>query len=817
MKSANSLLKIVIQLPVLLLLCFLFTTHQLLGQVRVSFHCWIRDSSQEGIPYVPVVLIKEKKVLYQLTDSSGKAFFQNLDTGFYRLLIQTIGYQKVDSSLEIQKPGLAIIYLSPLTHALHGVEIKEFKSALVEKNGIFSFQVDSTQTTGKSLFDLLSQTPTIQEDNQTLSVLNRPIIVFLNGKRIFITGTELVQFLKGLPAQQIQKIQIIPFPGIKYNVPENSAIVNIITVRSRFPYSLLDASLSDEKGMGNTMDESFLFNHQGDRVQYALNLHEYFTKVVDLYNSDLTIPGKFSSHNQYRTVTYNDPVTNFYLTIQGKIDRKNSLSFSTFGFLNNGNPGEKNNCTHAESYYSSTLNSGMSDSISNTFTKFYYRNRRVTSVMSYVYQIDSALDDRVQIDISYIYDADHESNLYRFNQEDVLNNATYTYFLYNNYPKHDKSLYGSILINKNLSHFAQISAALNMTDNQVNAYKKTTIGNDANMLETDSSQTFNFRQHQRIVVAKVGLNNENEDHKFSYDIGARLYFTKEDAYKDNFQFYNRKYVNLIPSISASYSFTGLSLDYSLQSGNAYPDFWSVNPNVEYYNQKLITENNVYLKPSRYYQNLLNITYHNKHVFSIYDSYRRLAILNDLIKVDTSGNIYFTEQNISYDNLFFFRYQTSFNLFNKSLQFNPYILLRYQSIKAPDTLGGMLNKLSSLLVGLNSHFTLSSNKELYADINGYYSTGYIEGFYRVTKPYVNVSADIVKKIHHFSIRLYANDITRYALHQKREYITNLGFIYTESQYHDTRLFGIRISWNFGNQQVHVEPNKPEEVNEVENRL
>lgn len=796
---------------------FILFTHLASAQNNLSFLVRINDSAGHGVGNIPILLIKGSQVHYRLTDSSGKANFTQLDSGTYRLLVQTIGYQKVDSVFPIRENGSMVISLVPVSHTLEAVEIQAFKAGIEARNGIFTVSIDSTALPGKNVYDLLSQIPMIQEENQALTVLNKLIIVFMNGKRLFIDGAELMQFLKGIPAQKIQKIEIIPFPGVKYNVPDNTAVVNIQTVKKQFPYTSLDASLSDEKGMGNTLDGAILMAHQGNHLSYAVNLQGYFTRVVDLYESDLTIPGKMVSHNQYRTITYNDPVTNFYITLEDKINRKNSLSFSTFGFQNNGNPGFKNNCTYAKSSSIVYTGSGAFTSSDSAFTNFYYRNRLITNVLSYIYRIDSLHDDRIQVDLSYIYDADHVSNHYAFYHASSASGNDYADFLYNDYPKQDHSIYGSLLLSKTMANAIQLSAALNFTDNQLSGHKISLGGN--NMI--DSAQTYDFRQHQRIYAVKLGLNNENDDqnHRLNYDLGVRLYFTKENSYQNNLPFYFRKYVNLIPSIHLSYNTDKVNIDYNLQSGNVYPNFWNVNPDVEYYNQKLITENNVYVKPFAYYQNFLTITYHQKHIVSFYDNYMPHAFTGDegFIFIDSSGNIYFTQKNIAFNHLFSIYYQTSFHLYQNHVQLNPLILFRYQSVKAPDSLGGWLNQGPSVQIGCQAHLILSSRKAIYADFNGNFVTGRIDDFYRIKRPYTSISIDFIKKFRQFDVRLYVNDLTRYRFHQKREYISAYPYDYQEIQYHDSRVFGISMNWHIGNQHIQVEPSKPEEVNDVENRL
>src|SRR5579875_295559 len=109
---------------------FILFTHLAFAQNNLSLLVRINDSARHDVGNIPILLIKGSQVYYRLTDSSGKANFTQLDSGTYRLLVQTIGYQKVDSVFPIRGNGSMVISLVPVSHILEAVEIQAFKAGI---------------------------------------------------------------------------------------------------------------------------------------------------------------------------------------------------------------------------------------------------------------------------------------------------------------------------------------------------------------------------------------------------------------------------------------------------------------------------------------------------------------------------------------------------------------------------------------------------------------------------------------------------------------------------------------------------------------
>jgi hypothetical protein len=66
------------------------------------------------------------------------------------------------------------------------------------------------------------------DNNNNISVLSRSgVLIYVDGKRLPLSGDNLTSYLENLPAEQIDRIDIISNPGAKYEAEGNAGIIDI--------------------------------------------------------------------------------------------------------------------------------------------------------------------------------------------------------------------------------------------------------------------------------------------------------------------------------------------------------------------------------------------------------------------------------------------------------------------------------------------------------------------------------------------------------------------------------------------------------------
>lgn len=170
----------------------------------------------------------------ETSDEAGIFTLQGLVAGKYYLLATYIGYSDLTKS-DITLAAGQQLDLGVLTFASNAVELNEVSvtatRALVEiKPDRTVFNVQGTiNSVGSDAMSLLRKAPGVTVDNNdNINVLGRAgVLLYVDGKRLPLTGQDLTSYLQNLPAEQIDRIDIITNPGARYEAEGNAGIIDI--------------------------------------------------------------------------------------------------------------------------------------------------------------------------------------------------------------------------------------------------------------------------------------------------------------------------------------------------------------------------------------------------------------------------------------------------------------------------------------------------------------------------------------------------------------------------------------------------------------
>jgi len=132
----------------------------------------------------------------------------------------------------IQIPALAL-QLANSSNLQEVVVKKPFIQKLTDR--IVVNVENSVVNAGSSAFDVLERSPGVQIDpNDNISMRGRAgVIIMIDGKPTPMTGSDLVNYLRGLPSNAIERIDLITNPSAKYDAAGNSGIIDIRMKKDR--------------------------------------------------------------------------------------------------------------------------------------------------------------------------------------------------------------------------------------------------------------------------------------------------------------------------------------------------------------------------------------------------------------------------------------------------------------------------------------------------------------------------------------------------------------------------------------------------------
>ena len=121
---------------------------------------------------------------------------------------------------------------------IEGVIITKTKKAVEQKadRTIFDFSEQEYLNTGSAMEGIKKLPGLIATDVAGMMYQGKILDVYLNGRPLNISTNDLTSFLEGMPANSIEKIEVITQPGAEFPASSGGAIMNIITNKNANKY-----------------------------------------------------------------------------------------------------------------------------------------------------------------------------------------------------------------------------------------------------------------------------------------------------------------------------------------------------------------------------------------------------------------------------------------------------------------------------------------------------------------------------------------------------------------------------------------------------
>ena len=210
------------------------------GQIRGLI---LDKNTSEAMSFVSVALIPQGETAPTMgasSDSEGKFHFKNVKFGTYTLTLSFVGYKEIRKQVELNEKNhtisFAALYMKEDATTLNEVQVTGQRSAMKLEVDRKSFDVAGMVTSaGLSASELLEQVPSVEVDNDGNVSLrgNTSVEVWINGRSSGLTSDNQAQVLQQLPAESIERIEVIDNPSAKFSAEGSAGIINIILKKDR--------------------------------------------------------------------------------------------------------------------------------------------------------------------------------------------------------------------------------------------------------------------------------------------------------------------------------------------------------------------------------------------------------------------------------------------------------------------------------------------------------------------------------------------------------------------------------------------------------
>ena len=246
-----------------------------------------------------------------ITNAGGNFNVTGLKDGKYTLTLTFMGYKDVTRQFEItpakREVQFKLLYMAEDAKQLNEVTVTGQRATMKLEVDRKSFDVGQLiSNAGQSASDVLDNVPSIEVDNDGNVSLrgNSSVEIWINGKASGLTSDNRAQILQQLPAESIDRVEVIDNPSAKFSAEGSAGIINIVLKKDRKAgyYGSVQAG-GDTRGGANT---SFNVNYNSRLIDSYLNIgyrhrantgHMESQQTSDKYNQTYDSDSKQRGNN----------------------------------------------------------------------------------------------------------------------------------------------------------------------------------------------------------------------------------------------------------------------------------------------------------------------------------------------------------------------------------------------------------------------------------------------------------------------------------------------------------------------------------------
>lgn len=595
----------------------------------------VTDSlSQQPLPDATVSLkSNDRTLITATTDKKGRFQFNHLKDSFYTLVVEYIGYKTCTIPVTAGANTLAIRLVLDQKD-LKTVTVTASKPYIVQKVDKTIVNIaGSPIAAGGTAYEVLLRAPGVTEQGSGLQLKGKKLIVLMDGRYTNLSGEDLKNMLSAMPANGIEKIELIPNPSARYEA-QGGAIINIIMAKSTKLGYNGTATIGSRAGKYGSWNTGLSLNYRNKKLNaygsYDYLNNQQFSKSN--FNRVLS-SDRYIADNTYGTTRLSSH--SFRAGLDYDLNKRHSIGILVKGLVNNN---DRTTGTHSVANNPGTGNDSLSLVAANGQSRYV-----IPSLNLYYKMILDAAGKEVRFNADYFNYAKQWNDHFTTRYFDPKGSEYATRFLRADAPASNNIKSFSIdyiqpLKKGNLEAGAKISHAT--TDNDA-VWEKGENGS----WTRDLGKTNHFIYRENIYAAYVNLNKGFG--KFSVLLGVRAEQTHtEGKAVTTQQIHTNNYLHFFPNAAIQYAVSGTSLlAFSYRKSIERYKYDIVNPFIIYKSQYSYSQGNPYLKPAIQHNFELSYAYNNE-LFTTFTYARFEDVLADVYRKDSASPAVVS----TYDNL-----------------------------------------------------------------------------------------------------------------------------------------------------------------------
>ena len=527
----------------------------------------IDEETKQPLEYATITLKNPRfpdRLQGGITDAEGNFKFE-VFPGRYTITTEYISFESnVNEGVILRETtDLGTIALGISVDALDEVELVAERTEVEIRLDKRVYNVGRDITVrGGSVSDVMDNIPSVSVDVEGNISLrgNDNVRILINGKPSGLVGLSGPDALRQLPAESIEKVEVITSPSARYEASGTAGILNIILKREEL--AGFNGSFILNGGFPTTFGGNTNLNWRTEKLNIFSTLSYNDSKSLGggVFNSEYfngDAPSTFTNEDR----DYERQRERFFINLGAEYFFDEKTSFTVSGFLRNSNNGS-NNTTIIE-------DRSATDVVLNSFGRYQDETEEDKSAQ-FTANFTKKFNDKgheliieYQTEESSEDEADLARNTNTFDQKSSTDESQKRQLLQLDYvyPIDDNTQF-------ELGYRGDFSQ-------QDTDYQVFDLTNGIETINTNLTNYLGFTQNVNAAYTQFG----KKINKFSYLLGLRMEDTKIIIDQRTANIYReKKYTDWFPTVNLSYEFNekeNITLGYSRRIRR--PRSWSLNP------------------------------------------------------------------------------------------------------------------------------------------------------------------------------------------------------------------------------------------------
>jgi|GEM_PF-5340104 len=599
---------------------------------------------------------------------------------------------------------------------------------------------------GFNSIEVLSQIPTVLTNDSSINIIGKgDVLIYINNKKVYLTQTELIDYLKTINSENIKKIEVISNPDVKYDSYGNGGIINISIKKNEDDFIGVLYTPTFTYRTSDNYSNNLNLSYKKNKFSSNINLNYSDNSITKNSVIDLIDNNEFVQKSIQKTFLNSNKISSTVIT-NFKLNNNIEFGADLNYFIING----ENNQNKEFKFLDDSNN--INDYLTSDFKQY----KSITSFYSDI-KLDS-LGSKINLTANYIFNKNLENIFLESNNSTNINN--------------------------------QLSNQVSLLGDYTLIRKKFSISNGFNLSYIDLEIDNNINE----LLYKEFIYNLFTS--FSFKASENLKFNGGIKYEKWERNINDILVNdhfLLTNFGASYKINNtnsVSLSYNRRLVKPYINY--LNPTIIYTSENSYIKGNPFLDAYKIDNFELKYSHNNFLNISLYSNFNKNVFTN-IIKYDENK----TEIN-TYDNFYDTHIYGSVVSFTynklKKIDVNFFYNLYYvQSIMDDKYISK--NGFVSVFY-ISNNFYLNENKSTFISLSYFLNPPYkAVNFSNKTTASFNLAfkSNLIKDKLSFSIS--ANDIFNQQLERKSSFFES-NRIQNFNNDNAYRYFSFSLTYNIG---------------------